>query len=106
MTLDEMKTLLESVSGFADKVTYYEWPIDHAPKLPFVCWFSPNEKIFAADNVSYYTQPRFIVELYTKQRDPGTEALFEAAFTSAGLYYSKETEYLNDESCQVTVFSL
>ena len=106
MTLAEMKTLLEGVTGFADKVVYYEWPINEAPALPFVCWFSQTEYTFAADNVAYYTRPRFSVELYTKQRDPATEALFEAAFTNAGLYYTKETEYLDDERCQVTVFSL
>lgn len=106
MTLEEMKTLLESVTGFSDKVTYYEWPINGAPALPFVCFFSPTEYTFPADNVAYYTRPRYSVELYTKHRDPTTEALFESAFTSAGLYYTKETEYLDDERCQVTVFSL
>ena len=106
MTLENMQTLLESVTGFEGKVAYYEWPINEAPALPFVCWFSQSEYAFAADNVSYYTRPRFSVELYTKQRDPTTEALFETAFKNAGLYYTKETEYLDDERCQVTVFSL
>jgi len=101
-----MKTLLESVNSFADKVTYYEWPINEAPALPFVCYFSPQDYTFPADNVVYYQRPRFRVELYTKDRDPATEALFEDAFTKAGLYYTKETEYLDDERCQVTVFSL
>ena len=106
MTLTEMKTLLESVTGFSDKVTYYEWPINDAPALPFVCFFSQAEYTFPADNVAYYIRPRYSVELYTKQRDLVTEALFETAFTNAGLYYTKETEYLDDERCQVTVFSL
>lgn len=106
MSIEEMKTLLESVPGFADKVTYYEWPINEAPELPFVCYFSQQEYTFPADNVAYYSRPRFSVELYTKQRDTATEALFEAAFTNAGIYYTKETEYLDDERCQVTVFSI
>lgn len=106
MTLEEMKTLLEGVNGFSKKVTYYEWPINEAPALPFVCYFSQQEYTFAADNVAYYSRPRYTVELYTKLRDPATEALFEAAFTTAGIYYTKETEYLDDEHCQVTVFSI
>lgn len=106
MTLEETKNLLESVPGFADKVTYYEWPINGAPALPFVCYFSQVEYQFPADNISYYSRPRYSVELYTKQRDPATEALFETAFRQAGIYYTKETEYLDDERCQVTVFSI
>lgn len=106
MTLEEMKATLEGVSGFADKVAYFEWPINEAPALPFVCFFEPQAFTFPADNVTYYQRPRFSVELYTKNRDPETEALFEAAFTAAGLYFTKETEYLDDERCQMTVFSL
>lgn len=105
ITLAQMKTLLEGVTGFSKKVTYYEWPINEAPALPFVCYFSTNDYTFPADNTVYYQRPRISVELYTKNRDLTTEALFETAFKNAGLYYTKETEYLEDERCQMTVFS-
>ena len=106
MKITDMKTLLESVNGFADKVVYYEWPLNEAPALPYVCYFSPQDTAFAADNTNYYSQPRYAVELYTKVRDLDTEALFEAAFRTAGLYFTKETEYLDDERCQMTVFTI
>lgn len=106
ISIEGMGALLKSVDGFADKVVYYEWPIDEAPPLPFVCYFSAGDRTFAADNTSYYTQPRIAVELYTWTRDQAAEALFEAAFRAASLYFTKETEYLDDEQCQVTVFSL
>lgn len=106
MDIKSMETLLESVNGFADKVVYYEWPLNEAPQLPFVCYYSETEYTWAADNVTYYSRPRFTVELYTKTRDLDTEALFETAFTAAGLYFTKETAYLDDERCQMTVFSL
>lgn len=106
MTIDEMYTLLRSVEGFAEKVVYYEWELNEAPALPFVCFFSPSDYTFAADNTAYYSRPRFNVKLYTKDRDLETEALFEEAFKTAGLYFTKETEYLDDERCQMTVFSL
>lgn len=106
MTLQEMKALLEAVTGYADKVVYYQWPINEAPALPFVCFFEQQAFTFPADNVAYYQRPQYAVELYTKNRDPEQEALFEAAFTAAGLYYTKETEYLEDERCQITVFQL
>lgn len=106
MTLAEMKTLLEGVNGFADKVTYYEWPINEAPALPFVCYFNPSDTAFAADNTNYYSTPRFVVELYTKNRDLTTEALFEAKFREKHIYFTKETEYLPDERCWLAVFSI
>lgn len=106
ITIAEMDTLLKSVNGFANKVAYYEWPINEAPALPFVCYFSPSETAFAADNTNYYSTPRFAVELYSKTRDLTTEALFEAKFKENKIYFTKEAEYLTDERCWVTVFSI
>ena len=106
MTINEVKTILEGVAGFANKVAYYQWPIGEAPDLPYVCFFEQQAYTFPADNVAYYSRPRISVELYTKNRDQATEALFEQAFTVAGIYYTKETEYLDDERCQITVFQL
>lgn len=106
MTSEQMRALLEGVNGFADKVTYWEWPIGEAPSLPFVCFFSNEDTEFAADNINYYARPRFAVELYCKYRDRATEALFEAAFKENNLYYTKEAEYLADERCWVTVYTI
>lgn len=106
MTIKDMKDLLEAVPGFAGKVTYYQWPIKAAPELPFVCYFSETESTFAADNINYYSRPEFRVELYTKTRDLALEALFEAAFTAAGLYYTKESAYLDDEHVFMALFVL
>lgn len=106
MTINEMREILEGVPGFENKVTYYQWPINEAPDLPYVCFFEQQAYTFPADNVAYYSRPRISVELYTKNRDLATEELFEQAFTAAGLYYTKETEYLDDERCQFTVFQL
>lgn len=106
MTLTEMKTLLQSVTGFTDKVVYYEWPLSEAPALPFVCFYSPNETAFAADNINYYSVPRFSVGVYTKNREPSIEALFEDKFRDNNIYFTKEIEYLEDDRCWVTIFSI
>lgn len=106
MDPENMKTLLESIAGFADKVTWFEWPIGEAPALPFICYFTVRENDFAADNVNYYSMPVYAVELYCKNRDFATEAKVAEALSAAGLYYSKEAEYLDDERCWVTVFTV
>ena len=106
MSTEQMRALLEGVNGFADKVTYWEWPIGESPSLPFVCFFSNEDTEFAADNINYYARQRFAVELYSKYRDRATEALFEAAFKQNNLYYTKEAEHLADERCWVTVYTI
>ena len=106
MSIIEIKDILEAVPGYADKVVYYQWPVNEAPQLPFVCFFERETYTFPADNLTYYQRPRFSVELYTKDRDPSQEELFEAAFRAAHIYYTKETEYLEDERCQITVYQI
>lgn len=106
MSIEQMRAILEGVQGFAEKVTYWEWPIGESPSLPFVCFFTNEDAEFAADNVTYYARPRFSVELYSKYRDPSLEALFEEAFRENDLFYTKEAVYLTDERCWETVYTI
>lgn len=106
MSIEQMRAILEGVQGFAEKVTYWEWPIGESPALPFVCFFTNEDAEFAADNVTYYARTRFSVELYSKYRDPSLEALFEEAFRANDLFYSKEAVYLTDERCWETVYTI
>lgn len=106
METKDMKALLESVPGFQNKVTYFQWPINEAPALPFVCFFSTEDRNFAADNINYYRRPRWAVELYTRNRSLATEKLFEDAFSEAGLFFRKDAEYLQDERCWMVVFTV
>ena len=106
MSIEQMRAILEGVQGFAEKVTYWEWPIGESPALPFVCFFTKEDVEFAADNVTYYVRPRFSVELYSKYRDQSLEALFEEAFRANDLFYTKEAVYLTDERCWETVYTI
>lgn len=106
MSIEQMRAILEGVQGFAEKVTYWEWPIGESPALPFVCFFTNEDEEFAADNVTYYARPRFSVELYSKYRVPSLEALFEEAFRASDLFYTKEAVYLTDERCWETVYTI
>ena len=106
MEIKDMKALLEAVPGYANKVVYFQWPENEAPALPFVCFFSPEDQNFAADNINYYRRPRWAVELYTRNRDLTAEKIFEDAFSAAGLYFRKDPEYLQDERCWMVVFTV
>lgn len=106
MTIELIKTILEGVTGFTDKVAYLAFPENQAPMLPFICFYSPSETHFSADGIVYHAVPDIIVELYAKDRDFTSESLIESAFTANGLYYEKESTYLEDEKCYETIYSL
>ena len=106
MTLAELKTKLKAITGFADKVTYYAWPEGKAPALPFICFFETGADNFAADGIVFSSSHSVAVELYTKLKDQATEQLVEAALTSAGLYYTKQEQYLGDEKCFFVLYNV
>lgn len=106
MTLTELKTLLEGIDGYADKVTYYAWPVGEAPELPFLCYVEEGADNFGADNKVYYSAKTVDVELYTKIKSTGEEALVEAALTAADIFWTKDSTYLDDEKCWMITYSI
>ena len=106
MTLNEVNTMLTGISGFADKVAYYAFPVGEAPELPFLCYVENGAESFAADNVVYFASKEIDVELYTKLKDPTTEQLVESALTAAGVFWTKTAEYLEDEKCWMITYAI
>ena len=106
MTLTEIKTLLEGIEGFSDKVTYYAWPVGEAPSLPFLCYVETGADNFGADNKVYYSARRIDVELYTQNKSSNDEALVDAALTNAEIFWSKDEEFLDDEKCWMITYEI
>lgn len=106
MTLEGIKTLLEGIDGFSEKVAYYAWPVGEAPELPFLCYVETAADNFAADNIPYFSALEIDVELYTKFKSEETEQLVEAALTDAGIFWTKSAEYLDDEQCWMITYSI
>lgn len=106
MTLAELNTKLKAIAGFSEKVVYYAWPEGKAPALPFICFFETGADNFAADGIVFSSSPSVAIELYTKNKEPGTEAAVEAALTDAGLYFTKQEQYLGDEKCLLVLYNV
>lgn len=106
MTTAELKTILESISGFSGKVAYWAWPESEAPGLPFICYFSPNAKTFSADNKVYYQSKTFRIELYTLMKDEATEASVESVLTQNEIFFNKSTDYIESEKCFITIYEI
>lgn len=104
MTTEELKALLEGISGFSDKVVYYAWPEDEAPALPFICFYTPNANNFGADNKVLFSATHYMIELYTEFKDPVSEALIESAL--ADVFYTKSETYISDEKCHEIVYEI
>ena len=105
MTLAEMTTMLKSINGFESKVAYMAFPESAAPTLPFICFIDTPAVVFHADNINYYTQPTYQVELYEKHRDPTTELLLKSKFDAQNLTYTRNVTYLDTEKCWMIAYT-
>jgi len=106
MTIAEVKTMLESITGFSNKVVYWAWPDEQAPALPFICYHTPYSNDFGADNVVFYSANHFMIELYTQNKDVANEALVEAKLTESGIYFTKRCSKIESERCYLTTYEI
>lgn len=93
MTISQVKDLLASVPGFEAAVAFRAFPEGETPALPFITFSDIDAYAFRADNVNYYSAPRFVVELHERVRNPATELLVEAKLTAAGITFSRAISY-------------
>lgn len=101
MELTELKNILKS-TGLP--VTYRAWPEDHAPPLPFVCYFCVGNNPTYADSSVYFQSTEINVELYTRMKEPSTEALLEAALKD--FHWTKSETYIDTERCYQILYEI
>ena len=85
-------------------VTYLQWPEHGVPQLPYLVWYLPNSRNFAADNKVYARREALNIELYTMRRDFATEAALEAILDAAGLVWDKTSTFLTTEEMYQTLY--
>lgn len=101
---EDIPGILNSIEGFAGKVRYYAFPEGEAPALPYICYIYPDEAGLGADNINYQPITSVQVELYSRLKDPASEAKIEAALTNNSIYYTKDSTYLDDQQAWMTVY--
>lgn len=104
-TRAEIPGILNSIEGFTGKVTFYAWPENQAPELPYICFIFPDEGGLGADNINYKPITSVQVELYSRLKDTDSEAKIEAALTNNNIYFTKGSTYLDDQQAWMTVYS-
>lgn len=77
--------------------TYYSFPEEQAPNLPYLIFYYPNNNDMSADNINYVPISQLNIELYSNNKNFDLEEQVEAVLTNYGFYYSKTESYLNSE---------
>lgn len=106
MTLKDLHTALQSISGFDTKVAYRAFPVGKAPKLPFICYMATSTNNFDADNKVYHVLQEVDIELYTKEKSEATEALVESKLDELNLVWNKYEEWLDSEECYEIIYTV
>ena len=102
MTEQQLKQTLET-SGL--DFAYRRWLEEH--DLPFGLFYFTKSNSFAADGIAYSRSDRYVVELYTENKQPEIEAALETALTAAGIYWEKTGEsYIEKEQMQFTTYEI
>ena len=101
MNLEDVKKLLDS-TGLP--VTYYAWPEEKAPELPYICYLVAYSNNFSADGTVYAPVNHLQVELYTEQKEPQTEERVENALSS--LFWQKTETYIESEQCYQIMYEI
>ena len=105
MTLKDLNTALNSISGFSKKVAYRAFPVGKAPKLPFICYLCTNTNNFNADDEVYQIIQELDIELYTAKKDEASEMAIEAMLAEYHLSWDKYEDYLDSENCYMITYS-
>jgi len=106
MTLAEIKTMLESIDGFEDKVAYRAFPVKQAPALPFICYLDTSTDNFVADNKVYAVIQEIDIELYSKRKDLVSEGLIESKLAENNIVWNKYDEYIEDEKVYEVIYTI
>lgn len=103
MTYKEIASMIDSMGlPFA----YRFFPLDHAPQLPYIVFYYPNNDDFSADNINYVPKVNINIELYSENKDFETESSVEAVLNQYGFYFEKSEYYLQTEQMYEVLYQI
>lgn len=102
MKLSEIANMVKSIGL---PYAYHHFPEGTGQDTPFVCFYYPQSLDLYADNINYQRINQLTVELYTDNKDFDNEQNVEAALTAAGLVWSKEEFYIDEERMYLSSYT-
>ena len=98
MKLTDVVTMLTEIkTTYNVPFTYYAFPENEAPLLPFITFYYPSSSNIDADNSVYQRVNALTIELYTNDKDFALEENVESIFNSYELVWDKSEDYITSE---------
>jgi len=76
------------------------------PSPPYMVYLFSYNTNFGADNKVYAAAKNFQVELYTKTKDPTSEALIEGLFDANDIFWDKTETYIDSEDLYQVLYEI
>lgn len=105
MTYEKLTAILtqfQTATGIP--FAYYEFK--EAPTTDcYIAYYEDEANQFAADNIVYFTDKHFIVELYTPTKKPDTEKILTDLFEASEVYWRTGPQAkIDSENMLQTIF--
>lgn len=94
MTFKEIAEMIEDIGL---PFTYYSWPENAAPPLPYIVYYYPGTQNFPADNSVYVVNQTLNIELYTRAKDFDLEDAVETVLAANQIVWDKTETYIDTE---------
>lgn len=104
--MDDLFTILNSITGFKDKVAYRMFPKGCAPALPFIVYYSQGTNNRFGDDKTYHVIEDINICLYSKQKDTTSESAIQTALDNANLPWNKSEAYIDSEECYEITYEI
>lgn len=98
------RELYEQLQTTGLSVAYRAFDESNVPEMPFLVYFFERSNNFSADGLVHQKIDHYQVQLFTKKKDPQTEALVEAAIGFT--FWQKEEFEEDDEACSRIVYEV
>lgn len=104
--MDNLFTILNSITGFKDKVAYRMFPVGAAPALPFIVYYSQGTDNQFGDNKTYHVVEDINICLYSRQKDTTSESAIESALNNSNIPWNKSEAYIDSEECYEITYEI
>jgi len=76
------------------------------PSPPYIVYLFSHSSNFGADNKVHEAIKNYQVELYSKTKDPTSEALIEGLFDANDIYWEKTETYIDSEGLYQVLYEI
>ena len=106
MNKTDFDAMLGLIETAGIPITYYSYPENEAPFLPYAVYFFSGTRTETADNTNHIRIDTLVIELYTRQKDFGVEQDLEQILSDNELIFDKQETYLNTEGMFEIIYTM